>query len=102
MCYINTIKDLEFTVGEHVFLKVVLSPTLAVVHNVFHVSMLRKYILNPTHIIEHKVLPLREDLSYENDSIQILARDVKRLRNQEIPLGKMLWGNHIDSEATWN
>ena len=58
--------------------------------------------IDPTHIIKHEVLPLREDLSYENASIKILAQDVKRLQNQEIPHVKMLWGNHIDSETTWN
>ena len=45
--------------------QVALPPTLAAMHNFFHVSMLRKYISDPTHIIKHKVLLLREDLSYE-------------------------------------
>ena len=46
--------------------RLALPPTLAAVHNVFHVSMLRKYTPDPTHIIEHETLPLREDLSYED------------------------------------
>ncbi|XP_022974918.1 uncharacterized protein LOC111475011 [Cucurbita maxima] len=81
--------------------RLVLPPTVATVHNVFHVSMLRKYTPDPTHIIEDEALPLREDLSYEEAPIKIISRDVKRLRNKEIPLVKVLWGNHLDSEATW-
>ena len=76
---------MDWCCGVHV----ALPPTLATVHNVFHVSMLRKYISDPIHIIDYEVLPLREDLSYEKTSIQILARDVKRFRNQEIPLVNM-------------
>ncbi|XP_022975556.1 uncharacterized protein LOC111475088 [Cucurbita maxima] len=81
--------------------RLVLPPTVATVHNVFHVSMLRKYTPDPTHIIEDEALRLREDLSYEEAPIKIISRDVKRLRNKEIPLVKVLWGNHLDSEATW-
>ena len=35
------------------------------VHNVFHISMLRKYIPNPSHVLEAPEIELRDDLSYE-------------------------------------
>ena len=38
--------------------RIALQPNLATVHNVFHVSMLRKYTPDPTHVIEHEMLPL--------------------------------------------
>ena len=45
--------------------KIALPPNFATVHNVFHMSILRKYTSDPTHVIEHETLPLRKDLSYE-------------------------------------
>ena len=53
--------------------------TLATVHNVFHVLMVRKYTPDPTHIIDHETLPIRKDLSYEEKPIGIMTRDVRRL-----------------------
>ena len=80
--------------------RLALPPTLAPVHNVFHVSMLKIYTPDPTHIIEHVVLSLREDLSHKKAPIRIIGRDVKRLRNKEFLLVKVLWDNNLDSEAT--
>ncbi|XP_023002961.1 uncharacterized protein LOC111496707 [Cucurbita maxima] len=81
--------------------RLALPPTLAAVHNVFHLSMLRKYNPDPTHIIDHETLPIRKDLSYEEKPIGIMTHDVRRLRRMEIPLVKVLWKNHRDNEATW-
>nr|CAD1844138.1 unnamed protein product [Ananas comosus var. bracteatus] len=44
---------------------------------------------------------LHEDLSFEEHPVRILAREVKRLRNREIPYVKILWSNHEEREATW-
>ena len=70
-------------------------------HNVFHVSMLRKYTPDPTHVIEQEMLPLREDLSYEEKPSRILARDTRQLRNKDIPLVNVSWGNSREEKATW-
>ena len=35
------------------------------IHDVFHVSMLRKYILDPSHVSEAPFVELKEDLSFE-------------------------------------
>ena len=45
---------------------------LSSVHNVFHVSMLRKYIFDPTHILSYNPLEIREDLTYEEQPKRIL------------------------------
>ncbi|XP_038890916.1 uncharacterized protein LOC120080343 [Benincasa hispida] len=66
-------------------------PSLSTVHNIFHVSMLRKYIMNPSHIVDFEPLQLNENLSYEEKPAQIVAREVKVLRNREVPLMKVLW-----------
>ena len=81
--------------------RLALPPSLARVHNVFHVSMLRKYIPDPSHIISPTSIQLREDLSYDEAPLQILAREVKQLRNRSIPYVKVQWENHEEREATW-
>ncbi|KAL0536372.1 hypothetical protein IC582_025319 [Cucumis melo] len=130
-------KDLEFEVGDMVFLKVApmkgvlrfakkgklsprfvgpfeilerigpvayrlaLPPSFAAVHDVFHISMLRKYVADPTHVVDFEPLQVSENLSYEEQPVEVLAREVKKLRSREIPLVKILWQNHGVEEATW-
>ena len=74
---------------------------LEYVHNVFHISQLRKYISVPNHVIEPEPIELAKDLTYEEHPIQILDRRVKQLRNKSIPLVNVLWASHDSSEATW-
>ena len=71
------------------------------VHNVFHISMLRKYISDPSHVLEAPEIELRDDLSYEEQPVQILGREEKELCNKTISLVKVLWRNHLVEEATW-
>ena len=74
---------------------------LSRVHNVFHISMLRKYIPDPSHVLEEPEIELRDDLSYQEQPVQILGREEKELLNKTISLVKVLWGNHLVEEATW-
>uniref|UniRef100_A0A2N9F3Y9 RNA-directed DNA polymerase n=1 Tax=Fagus sylvatica TaxID=28930 RepID=A0A2N9F3Y9_FAGSY len=120
-------KDLEFEVGDMVFLRVApmkgvmrfgkkgklsprfvgpfeilekigpvayrlaLPPALSGIHNVFHVSMLRKYIPEPSHVLSYDQLQIKDDLSYEEVPIEILDRKEHMLRTKSIPLVKVLW-----------
>ena len=70
-------------------------------HNVFHVSMLKKYVSDPSHVITQEPIEVHEDLTYEEKPVKILDRQDKRLRNKVIPLVKFLWKNHKIEEATW-
>ena len=66
---------------------------LAMVHPVFHVSMLRKFIGDKNTIVPLQDVTLEENLSYEELPVEILDRQVKRLRNKEIASVKVLWRN---------
>ena len=106
-------KDIQYEVGEKVFLKVSpwkkvmrfgkkgklsprfigpyeviekvgsvayyleLRPELEKIHNVFHVSMLRRYRSDPSHVVSSETIELRPDLTYEEELVEILAREVK-------------------------
>ncbi|KAK6122217.1 hypothetical protein DH2020_044045 [Rehmannia glutinosa] len=78
-----------------------LPASMSQIHDVFHVSMLRKYVANPTHILTNEPIELKTDLSYEEILVRILLREVKKLRNKEIPLVKVLWRNQSIEDATW-
>ena len=80
--------------------RLVLPPELGKIHNVFHMSMLRRYRSNPSHVISLETIELKLDLTYEEEPVEILAREVKELWNKKIPLVKVLWGNHKTEEAT--
>ncbi|KAA0032134.1 pol protein [Cucumis melo var. makuwa] len=85
----------------HVAYRLALSPSFSAVYDVFHVSILRKYIADPTHVVDFEPLQINESLSYEEQSVKILAREVKMLRNRGIALVKVLWQNHRAEEVTW-
>ena len=78
-----------------------LPPSLAGVHNVFHVSMLRKYISDPSHIIELAPLQIREYLTYKEHPMRIVDRKDQVLRRRTIPYVKVQWSHHSEREATW-
>ncbi|KAJ8750147.1 hypothetical protein K2173_014062 [Erythroxylum novogranatense] len=81
--------------------RLALPPELSQIHNVFHVSMLRRYRSDPSHIIQTSEVQLRDDLSYEEIPVEILDLKEKVLRNKTVQLVKVLWRNHSVEEATW-
>src|SRR5688572_29753850 len=133
----NRRRDLEFEVGDLVYLKVSpmkgvlrfgkkgkLSPRyigpykilkrvgnvayeielpndLAKVHPVFHVSMLRKFIGDVDTIVTLEDVSIEDDLTYEEVPVEILDRQVKKLRNKEVASVKVLWRNQKVESATW-
>ncbi|KAL5540174.1 hypothetical protein UlMin_045925 [Ulmus minor] len=78
-----------------------LPPSLSAVHNVFHVSMLKKYVSDPSHVLQEAPVEIDEKLSYEERPVRILDRKTKELRNKIVALVKVLWRNHAVEEATW-
>ncbi|KAK6160449.1 hypothetical protein DH2020_003830 [Rehmannia glutinosa] len=71
-------------------------------HDVFHVSRLKKYRPDPEHIITRDTPPLMENLSYTGKPIQIIDQQIRQLRKREILMVKVVWQNHNrDEYATW-
>ena len=64
---------------------------LSQIHNVFHISMLRKYSPDPSHILEASPIELKENLTFEPQPIAIMDQEMKQLRNKVIPMVKVLW-----------
>nr|KYP59990.1 Retrotransposable element Tf2 [Cajanus cajan] len=129
-------KPLEFSEGEHVFLKVTpttgvgraikakklnpkfigpyqilkrigpvayqiaLPPFLSNLHDVFHVSQLRKYIHDPSHVLESEAVQVKENLTFEKQPVSVADKKVKQLRGKSINLVKVIW-DEITNEATW-
>ncbi|XP_058006755.1 uncharacterized protein LOC131182126 [Hevea brasiliensis] len=65
--------------------RLALPSELANIHNVFHVSILRRYISDPSHVILAETIGIQLDLSYEEELVKILTRETKELWNKKIP-----------------
>ena len=74
---------------------------LSVVHNIFHVSQLRKCLRVPTKIIEMENVQLETDLVYPEHPAKIVDYKTRVIRNQVSKFYKVQWSNHSEREATW-
>ncbi|WMV38029.1 hypothetical protein MTR67_031414 [Solanum verrucosum] len=87
-------------VGEVAY-ELALPPAFLAIHPVFHVSMLRRYVPNESHLIQYDAVDLDDSLRYIEEPVAILARDVRRLRSRAIPVVKVHWRHLPVEEATW-
>ena len=71
------------------------------VHDVFHVSQLRRCFKDPIRGVEHENLDLQADLSYREHPVRILDEAERKTRRQTIKFLKVQWSNHSEAEATW-
>ena len=130
-------KDIEYEVGDKVFLKVspwrkilrfrkkgklsprfigpyeildriglvayrlALTSELAKLHNVFHVSMLRKYHYDESHILLVQDIQVQLNFTFGEEPKAILDREVKQMWNKQVSLVKVFWQHHGMEEATW-
>ena len=62
--------------------KLTLPLELENIHNVFHVSMLRRFRSDPSHVVSSETVELRPDLTYEEEPVENLAQVVKELRKK--------------------
>jgi hypothetical protein len=74
---------------------------LAKVHNVFHVSLLRKADVDPSRVLPQVPVEVKEDLTLEVRPIKILDWGEKELRNKKVPIIRVLWRSSQIEEETW-
>ncbi|KAK1605957.1 hypothetical protein QYE76_029630 [Lolium multiflorum] len=87
-------------------LSVELPEEMAAVHNVFHISLLRKCLEVPekTEVfknIDHRSVDINSDLTYREVPIRILEEAYRTTRTRSIKFLKIQWSNHTEEEATW-
>jgi hypothetical protein len=78
-----------------------LPPSLAGVHDIFHVSQLNKCLKAHVNVMLPKVTPLEADLSYPKHPIKVLDQKDRVTRHKTIKFFKIQWSNHSEEEATW-
>jgi len=80
--------------------EIALPPQLANLHPVFHVSQLRKYVFDLSHVLEVEDVQLREDLTMEVPPVALKDSRVEERRGKPISLIKVIWDQRT-SDSTW-
>ncbi|XP_072090478.1 uncharacterized protein [Arachis hypogaea] len=92
----NRRRNLDFSVGDQVFLRVSHERS-----DESFTYQCCKYLLDPFHVLAPQAIELKEDLSFEEEPVAIVDRQVKKLPSKEIASVKLVWKNHSVEEATW-
>jgi hypothetical protein len=87
-------------VGEMAY-QLELLDNLSDVHNVFHVSQLKKCLRVPEEQLPMEELGVQGDLTYTEYPIKILDTLTRAIRNKVIEMCKVQWSHHAEEEATW-
>ena len=81
--------------------KLALSPSMTGVHEVFHVSMLRKYTRDPAHVVDWGQIEVDTDGTFEEGPVCILDSRDQVLRRKTMRLVRVLWRHCGVEESTW-
>ena len=75
--------------------------SLSSVHEVFHISMLRKYTLDPAHVVDWGEITVDTDGTFEEGPVRIMDSWDHVLLRKTVRLVKVLWQYRGVEEATW-
>jgi hypothetical protein len=78
-----------------------LPPQLASIHDIFHISQLRKCVKIPTKIINPQAIEIEFDLTYTEYPIKVLDTKERSTRRETIKMFKIQWDHHTEEEVTW-
>jgi hypothetical protein len=81
--------------------KLDLPTSLVGVHDIFHVSQLKKCLMAAMDVMLRKVTLLEANLSYPEHPINVLDQKDHVMRHKTIKFFKIRWSNHSEKEATW-
>ncbi|XP_020700228.1 uncharacterized protein LOC110112373 [Dendrobium catenatum] len=81
--------------------KLLLSDHMSDIHNMFHVSYLRKWISDSEKKLSADDMEIQKNLQYKEEPEKILAYDVHKLRSKQILMVKIQWKHRTTREATW-
>src|SRR5688500_4573909 len=74
---------------------------MSAVHNVFHVSQLRKCVRLPTEVLPEPDIEIEPDLSYQEYPVKVLDQKERSTRARSVRMYKVQWSHHSAEEATW-
>ena len=78
-----------------------LPPSMSGVHEMFHVSMLRKYTPDPTHVVDWGQIEVDTDGTFEEGPVRIVDSRDQVLRRIIVRLVLVLWRHYRVEESTW-
>ena len=81
--------------------RVQLPDKLSAIHNVFHVSQLKKCVRVPTKVVDQQEVWIEPDLSCVAHPLKILDQKERGTRRMTIKMYKIQWNLHTEEEATW-
>ena len=71
------------------------------IHNVFHVSLLKKYIPDVNHVIDWNVIQVEQEGTFQVHTVRIMYWKIKQLWNRAIEFVKVQWTWNGPEDATW-
>ena len=78
-----------------------LLPSMSSVHEVFHVSMIRRYTPDPTHVVDWGEIEVHMDETFEEGPVCIVDSRDQVFRRKTVRLVRVLWQHHGVEESTW-
>ncbi|GJQ94998.1 putative reverse transcriptase domain-containing protein [Tanacetum coccineum] len=105
-------KPMEFEIGDRVMLKVLakvgkvayrleLPQELSRVHHTFHVSNMKKCYADEPLVMPLEGIHVDNKLQFVEEPVEIMEREIKRLKRSRIPLVKVCWNSRRGPEFTW-